>query len=64
MPTSLPNPLLAKAAHYRDKAKAMRRRALASPSRERRVGLLVVAKSYEVLARGCENIAHPPRRDH
>ena len=57
-------PLLAKAAGYRVKAKAIRRRALASASREGRLGLLAVAKGYEVLAKGAENVAHPPRRDH
>jgi hypothetical protein len=58
------SPLTTKAAQYRNKAKVMRKRALASSSREGRLGLLMVAATYEALARGAQNIAHPPRRDY
>ena len=59
-----PSPLTAKGVQYREKAKVMRRRAFASASREGRLGLLVVAKAYEALAKGADNIAHLKRRGH
>ncbi len=49
--------LSAKAGSYRNKAKAARRRALASASNENRLGLLALAKSYEALAGAVQGIA-------